>query len=379
MVVLKVLLVISSILVPFLSLRLQQKGKLPNFINPVLICYAFGIVLNITIYRGDFSDLAGILSNGSILLALPLLLIAEPIKWKHFTSNKMLTSFLICLALTSTYSILYAQVLNIPADQKSILAGMTSAVYSGGLINLFAVGKGLGAGESLLFTCQTADIITGAVLFLFFVSLGRAVFSFLLDKKEDQTIVMDIEKENPSFEEEKLLRSEIIKNLGTAILLVLVAVLLTYLINPSHFNEIILFICLTAVSMACSYLKPIKKLKGKSIIGEYFVLVFSITICLKTNLLQSFDEGKIILLYYICVLISIVTTCILIYKLIGINSREALLTLTAALYGPPFVPQIAKVTGAKQLMPIAITLGVLGLGLGNFLGFFIAGVLPMIE
>jgi uncharacterized membrane protein len=55
-------------------------------------------------------------------------------------------------------------------------------------------------------------------------------------------------------------------------------------------------------------------------------------------------------------------------KLFGIDRDTFLISSTAAIYGPPFVTQIATVIKNKYLMMPGILAGLLGYALGNYIG-----------
>ena len=45
--------------------------------------------------------------------------------------------------------------------------------------------------------------------------------------------------------------------------------------------------------------------------------------------------------------------------------------------GPPFVVQMASSIKNQELLPVAISLSILGLALGNYIGIFVAWILGL--
>ena len=65
-------------------------------------------------------------------------------------------------------------------------------------------------------------------------------------------------------------------------------------------------------------------------------------------------------------------------RLAGIDADTVLITSTAAICSPPFVPLTAAAIGNRDLIAPGITTGILGYALGNYLGVFVARMLAML-
>jgi len=76
-------------------------------------------------------------------------------------------------------------------------------------------------------------------------------------------------------------------------------------------------------------------------------------------------------------LVGIVGLHYLLAILFRIDSDSFILSSTAATMGPPFVVQMASSIKNQELLPVAISLSILGLGLGNYIGIFVAWVLGL--
>ena len=82
---------------PFLSRRLGRRGWLPDWLSPVVLCYAVGILLKNTAIFPLNDALSTTATEASILLAIPLLLYATDLKRWLSHANKSLLSFGLCV------------------------------------------------------------------------------------------------------------------------------------------------------------------------------------------------------------------------------------------------------------------------------------------
>jgi uncharacterized membrane protein len=65
----------------------------------------------------------------------------------------------------------------------------------------------------------------------------------------------------------------------------------------------------------------------------------------------------------------------LLSKIFRVNADDYLITTTAFIYSPPFVPVIAAALKNKDVIVTGITVGVIGWVIGNYLGIGLAFLL----
>jgi uncharacterized membrane protein len=59
---------------------------------------------------------------------------------------------------------------------------------------------------------------------------------------------------------------------------------------------------------------------------------------------------------------------ILLSRLFRVNADDYLITTTAFIYSPPFVPVVAAALKNKEVIITGITVGIIGYIIGNYLG-----------
>ena len=147
MVLLQILLLL---LAPYLLTKITYHLKTQNWLTPVLLCYALGIILaNIPGLHFD-QKTAKTASEATILLAIPLLLFATDLRgWFRYAKSTIL-SFGLCVFSGILMSILMGLVFKNEMADSWKVAGMMAGFFTGGAPNMNAIGIGLDAKESLI-------------------------------------------------------------------------------------------------------------------------------------------------------------------------------------------------------------------------------------
>jgi uncharacterized membrane protein len=105
----------------------------------------------------------------------------------------------------------------------------------------------------------------------------------------------------------------------------------------------------------------------------YLILVFSLTVASTSDLRTMFGKGMLDLILFItwCYFGSMILHLIL-AKIFRIDADNFLITATAFVFSPPFVPLVANALKNKDVIVTGITGGVIGYLLGNYFGATLA-------
>lgn len=165
---------------PYFLTKLTYHFKTQNWLSPVLLCYALGIILaNIPNLHFDY-EISKIASEATILLAIPLLLFATDLKgWFQYAKSTIL-SFGLCIFSGILMSILMGIIFKNEVAESWKVAGMMTGFFTGGAPNMNAIGMGLQAEESLIVYLNAADIICGGLLLIFLTSVAHSVIGCFL-------------------------------------------------------------------------------------------------------------------------------------------------------------------------------------------------------
>jgi uncharacterized membrane protein len=357
-------IIVILLLLPLLLLKFKE-NKLISTLGPVMICYAIGILVG-NILGFDLS-IAKIASEASVPLAIPLLLISCNFMYWLKNSNKTLISFglvLLSVIIVSTItSFSFAD--ELPEFKK--LAAMMVGVYTGGTPNLSAIGLALNISSETFVLLNTADVILGGIYLLFIFTFGKRVYGLFLrptikTNKIDSNVINLFESLDFKIKLKRIVLFVMISGatLGGSIGLSQI------FFNADNVAFIILFI--SAVGVALSFNKSISQLAGSYEVGEYFLLVFCISVGMMANLSDMLDASSTILIYASCVMFGSIIFHIIFCMIFKIDTDTAIITSVAGIFGPPFVAPVAESIDNREMIVAGITSGLVGYGVGNFLG-----------
>ncbi len=86
------------------------------------------------------------------------------------------------------------------------------------------------------------------------------------------------------------------------------------------------------------------------------------------NIQSLMSQGGIIISFVAAVMFGSILIHLILAKIFRVGPAPVIISSTAGLYGPPFVPPIARAIGAPHLIPVGITLSLVGFAVGNYGG-----------
>jgi uncharacterized membrane protein len=388
----KILLVLFYFLFPVLVIYLGSRFSLIKKIGSIVICYAVGLLIgNLNILPDDIYGLQDILTSITIPLAIPLLLFSENVR--RVIKMARTTFFSLILGLVSVIIMVVAGHLIfkdiIPECWK--ISGMLVGVYSGGTPNLAAISQMLGVNEETYILTHTSDLVIGAVLLLFLLSVGHRFFlSFMKpyrpvspDEEDEETLKIMVKQEEDFESYEGILRKNtfipLLKALGLAVLIFAIGGGLSFLFS-SNYQAVVAILTITTLGIAASLVPKINAIEKTFPAGMYFILVFSVVVASMADLGEMIGNGhSIVLLSLLLFIILAVIGSLLLHAILswifGIDADHFIITSVALSMSPPFVPVIAAAIKNRALVLSGLILGIVGYAIGNYLGVLIAYLL----
>lgn len=118
-----------------------------------------------------------------------------------------------------------------------------------------------------------------------------------------------------------------------------------------------------------SFSKKIRETQGTNILGHYLILVFSFALASSVDFSKLIGSNfkELIILYGIITIGSFVVNVIF-ARFLKIDSDCVIVTSTAGIYGPAFVPAITKQIKNDNLTVPGLICGSIGYAIGTFLG-----------
>jgi uncharacterized membrane protein len=364
------------------KLALQGKTALPGKEIEKLI--GDGVIPEEDRFVNSIATVQDIVPSIVIPLAFPLLLFSMNMRrWLKYARKGFIS---VVLALVAGVVMVTAGFFiwkdSIPESWK--LAGMFEGIYTGGTPNFVALKLALNVDPNLFMIVNTYDMIVGAGLVLFFITVAPRIFRAILPKfNEEEVTAVDeaaITREIENLEDysgmfKKGTFLPLLKAIGLAAIIFALAGGLS-LALPMFPQMVVVILSITTLAILASLIKYINHIEKTFQMGMYLILVFSLTVATQANLKTMFNIGMLNLIMFItwCYFGSLILHLIL-AKIFRIDADNFLITAAAFIFSPPFVPLIANSLKNKDVIVTGITGGIIGYILGNYFGVVLAYVL----
>jgi uncharacterized membrane protein len=314
-------------------------------------------------------------------LAFPLLLFSLNVKrWLRYAKKGFISVLLALIAgLVMVTAGFFIWKDSIPESWK--LAGMFEGIYAGGTPNFVAIKMALDVNANLFVILSTYDMVVGAFLVLFFITIAPRLFRMILppfqeakgisaDDKEIASITDNLEDYSGIFK--KKVFFPLLGALGLSILIFAFSGGIA-LILPRLPMMVVVILSITTLGLLFSLSKKINKIEKTFQLGMYLILVFSLTVASMANIRTMFGEGMLSLILFItwCYFGSLILHIIL-AKIFKIDADNFLITSAAFIFSPPFVPLVANALKNKDVIVTGITGGIIGYIVGNYMGVALA-------
>lgn len=366
----KIIAVFIVVLFPWLALYLENNFTLFKKIGAIVICYAAGMLLgNIGIEHGAEEILKNIV-DVSIPLAIPLFIYGTDFMGWLRHSKDTVVGYTICIISAAVVCTVLGVVFHQWLPESWQVAGMLTGVYTGGTPNLTAIGHSLSASREIIIITNSMDMIAGSLFLLILLVTGRNFLkNFLVVKevKPEDQICHHVEK---NYSVKELLPGASI-SLALSALSFAIAVTASQLIFDGINVGFLIFVISTLGIMG-SFNTKIRNLKGSFELGHYILMIFCFGIGTVSNIQDALSESFLLAGMVLLVVVIITTIHFLVAKVFKLDRDTAVITCVAGIFGPPFVPLIADRFDNKSMIVPGITTGLIGFGIGNYLGMSVA-------
>jgi uncharacterized membrane protein len=355
-------------------IALQGRAAIPSAEFGTLM--ANGVLKESDAYVNSIATAQDMLISVIVPLSFPLLLFSLNIRrWLRFAKDGLISTVLalisVIVIVASGYFIFGKYV---PESWK--VAGMLVGVYTGGTPNLVSLKVALGVNPNLFVMTSAYDMIVGAITIIFFITAGPRLFRAILKpfKHYDDEDVNEIAyKEAESFEDfSGMLRRNrifpLLKALAYSVIIFVVSFGISLLL-PGLSQMVVVILSITTLAIIASLIPSVNRIEKTFQLGMYFILVFSFTVASMADLSKIFNISFLGLFGYITyAYFGSLFLHLILSKIFGVNADDFLITTTAFVFSPPFVPVVAGALKNKDVIITGITVGILGYIIGNYLG-----------
>lgn len=414
-----ILLVIFYFLFPVVIIYLCKKWSLLQKVGSIVVAYAFGLLIGSTgilpegssgyhlakqgraavpqeeletlitagkatpgdRFVNQIATVQDIIPSIVVPLAFPLLLFSLNIKrWLKYARKGFISVVLALVAgLVMVTAGFFIWKDSIPESWK--LAGMFEGIYAGGTPNFVAIKMALNVDANLFVIVSTYDVIVGAFLVLFFITVAPRIFRAFLpafetvngiqsNETEISSVTGDLEDYSGMFKRKVFV--PLLGALGLSVVIFAFSGGLALLL-PKLPMMVVVILSITTLGLLFSLSKRINRIEKTFQLGMYLILVFSLTVASMADIRTMFGIGMLNMVLFItwCYFGSLVLHIIL-AKIFRIDADNFLITSAAFIFSPPFVPLVANALKNKDVIVTGITGGIIGYIVGNYLGVALA-------
>jgi len=308
----------------------------------IVVAYAIGILLGISgILPEGSAQIQDLLISLSIPLAIPLLLFPTKIKdWAELAGPSLKA---LLVGLISVVVIVFVGYFLFKPDESENfwkVGALLIGVYSGGTPNLASL-------KAMLQVSNETYIVIH--------SYDDDLFDKLFNKK--------------SF-------IPLLKAFGLALLIFGISAGFASLFPPDYLM-IVVILSLSTLALAASFIPGVNKIDKSFDLGMYFILVFSVTVASLINPKELVAASLDLIYYPAFVIFGSLLLQSLISRFTKTDADTLIITSTALICSPPFVPVVCSAINNRNLLVPGITIGVIGYAIGNYLGFLVGEALKI--
>ena len=381
-------------IIPYLIIRFKE-FKLTKIFGTIGMAYFFGLVVSVIIFllnnlNIEFklnTDSGEIGSYAAIAIGIPLLLFGANLQEAKKLSKMVLKSFFALIISVVFVATIIFFLYGRHVLHGDALSAATIGVYTGGtpnlnaILNVFLTGETDAIRSNLITLANLSDIFVGAVFYVFLLLLAKPIISKILPNTSTSNyLTAESKMKNTEdfnikdFKTSKRLLGSFFIAFGMTAISAGIGILLWVLFGAVQGTMLdylvpIMLIGVTILGIIGSFNKKIRETEGTNILGHYLILVFSFSLASSvdfTKLLNS-NFGDFIIIYGVVTVGSFIVHLFL-AKLLKVDSDCMIVTATAGIYGPAFVPAITKQLKNDNLTVPGLICGSIGYAIGTFLG-----------
>jgi uncharacterized membrane protein len=378
-----IFLVLFYLFTPIFILHFCHRYRWVNKLGAVVIAYIIGLVLGnagILPHIGTSSGVQDLLTTLTIPLALPLLLFSIDIKkWFSVAGTTMLSMLFALVGVLSMVFLGYFIFRGHDVLDLWKISGMLIGVYTGGTPNLASIKLALDVDETIYVVTHTYDLVISVIYLLFMLSVGHRFFlKFLPAYKHADPLTAgtgDFDGEDPYWGIfQKRVFYPLLKAFGMSVLIFAIAGGIS-LVLPESAKMAVVILLITTLGILASLIPSVNRTEKTFELGMYFILIFSLVVASMADLQKFIAASPSILLYVSLAVFGSLLIQVILSKIFKVDADTLMITSTAFICSPPFVPVVAGALKNKEIIVSGLTVGIIGYAVGNYLGVMVALVL----
>ena len=377
-------LILFYLIFPAVIVYSCQKNTLLEKMGPVVLSYIVGFAIgNAGLLPAGAEKVQNLIATATIPIALPLLLFSMDVKkWTRVAGKAMLAMILAMIAVVVVVFLGYTWYRGQIHDAWKV-GGMLVGVYTGGTPNLAAIKTALQVDANTYIIVHTYDTILSTVYILFFITVAQKIFSTILPPYKFAG-ANGSQKEGSKYDEEdihsyagffrKKTALPLLKALGLAVFIFAVGGALS-LVVPKSFSMTMAILAITTLGILFSFVPSVRRIEKTFQLGMYFILIFCLDVASMASIQRLAGTSHDLFFYVFLAIFGSLLLHVIASSFFKIDADTVIITSTAMICSPPFVPVVAAGLKNKEIILTGLTTGVVGYAVGNYLGIFVAYLL----
>lgn len=368
MIYLQIIILIGA---PFLFLALEKKVP---WMKSIVMAYVMGVLVG-NIWPDFFvSGLLKEVTGISIILAIPMMLFPSRVKDWISQPKTILISYGLAVIATTISVFVGWFIFKDSLSNIAVISGMVEGVYTGGTINLNAIGLAFDAPNSLSVLLNGYDMAFSAIYLFAMFSFLPKLLRFILPSKPVVNSSIDIEDSRFTRLVFKQKILSVLKALLMAVM-VLLAVVGLSLITTGEMNELIIVFGVSILALGLSFVPQIRNIEGNIIGADYLMMIFGFSLGAQANINELLSEQGGLMNYFLITYLMMLIIHLILARMFKIDMETFLVSSTAAVFGPPFIGPVSESLGKRELIGPGIVVALMGNAIGTYLGVLIVQVL----
>jgi uncharacterized membrane protein len=378
-----VIVALIYILGPVGLLWACKRSSFLNKFGTVGLAYVLGIIIgNIGLVTPALKPLQDNFTSVTIAMALPLLLFSINLKqWSRLALKTGLAVILGIIAVVIVTVIGFYVFKDVIPDSWQV-AGLMIGVYIGGTANMAAIMKALNGNPDTFILVNAYDILICIFYFIFLITvaqkwIGKVLIPFK-PAKENIEVNIDADDFEGWDSYKGITKGRVFFQLLLAVLLSGVIVGIAMLLKPlfpEDYQTAGIILSITTISIACSLIPAINRIKKTFQSGMYLIVIFCLVVGSMADFTMFTFKSLWIAGLITLVIFGSLALQILFSKIFKIDTDTTIITSTAFIFSAPFVPTVANALKNKEIILSGITIGIIGYTVGNFIGISLAYML----
>ena len=329
------------------------------------MCYGVGIFAANLPWNIFGAELAKSVAEGTVILAIPLLLFSANLRGFMKLAKPTAISFGLAIASVVTASGFGVMIFGGHVADSWMISAMLTGVYTGGTPNMTAIALALEVPQETFILVNAAEMMLGAGYLLFLMTIAKPLLSRIMppfplssDGEEEMRLASAV-KAHPAHVALAVLLSAACAGAAIGV---------SYLALGAASAPVVILTLTTLAIVAASF-DRIRSLSGSYEFGQYLMLVFCFTIGAMAHLDDLLASLSTVFGYCAFVMLASIAMHGILAWVCRIDVDTFIITTTAAVFGPPFIGPMANILHNRQIVVGGITAGVVGLALGTYLGY----------